>query len=661
LKNREKRALLLGALFLAVLAADLPILRAGFAFDDIHSIARNPHIRALANIPRFFADPTCFSGIPRNAMYRPFLLATYAADYAVAGLSPWFWHLTNLFLHWIAGVLVFFFLLRFLPGAREGGGTKGGTSREWAAWFGALLFLVHPLNVEVLGHVSSRSDLLMGLLLLGALLLFCRAVEDPGRGIRLLPFLGGQVVLAAALLTKEPAVLFPAAAFPFLLLVREEERPFRGRLLRAGKVLLPALLLAGGYLVLRKHLLGIAAASLPSWKGGADPLTGGGRDMATQLSTQAVALGKAVGLLFFPWKLSADHWIPLQDKFFSGPVLEGLGLVVSFTAGVVFFARRRRYALAGLVWAGLLVSPTVLIPLNQVFAEHRLYASEPGLALALGWAVAGLAARAPLREWARAFRRKGPAWTAAGLVLVLGARSFLRCLDWRDRETLWRATIATDPLSFRAWAELGQTLGEKGDEEGALEGFRRAHQLYPASPGIAVNLVEYLVRAGTRKGDPSLLEQALHVAETQVRRTPWKALPRVKLCRSLLALSALEKKPLLARAAVDAAASILSFTAPLDRTWAVWGAALDAAGQGEAARLLWKWGERILPAMGAPAAGARADLLLRLGKPGEALHALKPFLDRRDPRIQALLERIRLSGISPGGTSVSPGASPPGR
>ncbi len=661
MNTRQRRILLPGLLLLAVLAADFPVLRAGFAFDDLHSIARNPHLRTLANVPRFFADPACFSSIPRNAMYRPFLLVTYAADYALAGLSPWFWHLTNLLLHWGMGVLVFFFLLRFLPGGRDGTERPRGSPREGAAWFGALLFLVHPLNVEVLGHVSSRSDLLMGLLLLGALLLLCRAVEDPedsGKRISFLPFLGGQALLAAALLTKEPAVLFPAAALPFLLLAQEGEISFRARLVRAGKVLLPGLLLAGGYLVLRKHLLGIAAASLPAWRGGADPLTGGGRDMATQLSTQAVALGKAVGLLFFPWRLSADHWIPLQEGFFSGPVLVGLGLVVSFTAGVIFLARPRRLALSGLAWAALFLSPTVLIPLNQVFAEHRLYASGPGIVLALGAALAGLAWKV---RSLRGLPRRGPAWIAAGLALLFGARSFLRCLDWRNRETLWRATIATDPLSFRAWAELGQTLGEKGDEEGALQAFRRAHQLYPSSPGIAVNLVEYLVRRGTKKEDPSLLEQALQVARVQVRRTPWKALPRVKLCRSLLALSALEKKPLLGRAAVEAAASILSFTAPLDRTWAVWGAALDATGQEEAARLLWKWGDRILPRVGLPAAKARADLLLRMGRPREALQVLGPYMGRRDPEVRSMLEKIRLSGTSPASSSGSPGASPPGR
>ena len=106
MRNDRRRFLLLVFLFLLPLAVDFPVLRGGFAFDDLHSISRNPHIRGIENIPRFFTDPACFSGIPRNAMYRPFLLVTYSLDYAIAGLSPWFWHLTNLLLHGAAGVLV---------------------------------------------------------------------------------------------------------------------------------------------------------------------------------------------------------------------------------------------------------------------------------------------------------------------------------------------------------------------------------------------------------------------------------------------------------------------------------------------------------------------------------------------------------------------------
>ena len=49
-----------------------------FHYDDFHSIVHNPHVRQLGNLPDFFIDPSLFSVDPRQAMYRPLLLATYA-------------------------------------------------------------------------------------------------------------------------------------------------------------------------------------------------------------------------------------------------------------------------------------------------------------------------------------------------------------------------------------------------------------------------------------------------------------------------------------------------------------------------------------------------------------------------------------------------------
>ena len=64
-----------------------------FHYDDEHSILENPHVRSLANIPRFFVDPGTFSGFPEARMYRPLLLATYALNYAAGGYEVFGYHL----------------------------------------------------------------------------------------------------------------------------------------------------------------------------------------------------------------------------------------------------------------------------------------------------------------------------------------------------------------------------------------------------------------------------------------------------------------------------------------------------------------------------------------------------------------------------------------
>src|SRR3989442_2234718 len=95
---------LLALVILAVYANGLGI---GFRLDHGHALSDNPAIRTLANLPRFFVDPTTSSTLPENRDLRPALLATFALNYALSGEATWSWHALNLVLHWAAVLLVF--------------------------------------------------------------------------------------------------------------------------------------------------------------------------------------------------------------------------------------------------------------------------------------------------------------------------------------------------------------------------------------------------------------------------------------------------------------------------------------------------------------------------------------------------------------------------
>ena len=110
-----------------------------FHFDDSHSIVDNPHIRSLANIPRFFVDPAAFSVMPQGAMYRPLLLVSYALNYAVSGYEIASYHVVNFLLHVVNAGLVYLLGLRLL-GCRR------------SALMGAALFAVHPVLSEPVNY-----------------------------------------------------------------------------------------------------------------------------------------------------------------------------------------------------------------------------------------------------------------------------------------------------------------------------------------------------------------------------------------------------------------------------------------------------------------------------------------------------------------------------
>jgi hypothetical protein len=97
----------------------------GFHYDDSHSIVENYHIRSLARIPDFFADPKTFSREPAMAMYRPVLQTTYALNYALGKYQPLGYHLVNIALHGLAALLVYL-VVSGLTGQRVLGWWGGG-------------------------------------------------------------------------------------------------------------------------------------------------------------------------------------------------------------------------------------------------------------------------------------------------------------------------------------------------------------------------------------------------------------------------------------------------------------------------------------------------------------------------------------------------------
>ena len=76
--------------------------------------------------------------------------------------GAWLFHLTNTLLHAVNAILVYF-LIRMLERNRRAGGEGISTSADSIgiiAVIGALVFAVHPLQVEVVAWVNGRMMLL---------------------------------------------------------------------------------------------------------------------------------------------------------------------------------------------------------------------------------------------------------------------------------------------------------------------------------------------------------------------------------------------------------------------------------------------------------------------------------------------------------------------
>lgn len=469
-----------------------------FHFDDHHSIEYNPHIRSLARIPDFFVDPSTFSSRARGYMFRPALLTTYAVDEALWDGRVWGYRLTNLLLH--AGTATLFGVWVSLLSRRRLGLTAG------------LLFLVHPAHAEVVNYLSSRSDVLAGLLLLAAFV----ALWQERR-------VAGVAAYAGALLAKSVSV-----ALPVLYAL---SRWLRGASLRGVGTW------AGLTVVTLAYLAALSATRFLQASAGKLP-----RPWAMEWLTQAKAPAFYAWLYASPVQLNIDHAFRVEES--PGSVTTWLALLLGLSVLVVAWRGRRGVPAAGVAWFVVALGPYLLIPLNILVAERRTYAAGCGLLLVGLWAWEGLGRRMDLR----------PLGIAAAVVLSL--LTVQRNEVWASHVSVWSDAVAKNPHGARArlnlalahhrageiaraeasldeglridpdfaeaWVLLGELRQERGDLDGAKAALERGAALDPTLAGVHHNLGNVAMALGqgaARRGDGDAAQQQFAIAEQRYRRT----------------------------------------------------------------------------------------------------------------------------------------------
>jgi hypothetical protein len=422
-----------------------PNLGNGFAMDDRYNVVENEAIRDLTRIPSLYLEPwgahapSAFDRVLAENYYRPTSLASYAIDYALWGLSPLGFHLTNDLLHALAAVLVFLLLHRLL-------------GEIWPAVFGALLFAVHPAGSEAVSLITYRTTLLGTVFTLVAL-------QSHLRGGRLALFVT-PLFYALGVTSKEEAVCLPALLFSFDVALGGG-----GSWKRRIGVYAPLALVLVGYFLVRWQLLG--PQRLPYFgDAGAEviaPTMIGVYGLYWEILLAPVRL-----CTFYDWSLVP----PVADPL-SGTVLRGLCFALLGLAALAVAWKKSRIVFAGLAFWHIALLPLMyLLPMPIAAAERFLYLPMVGLTLA---------AAVGMRAFSRRWRRLAVALAA----LALGAfsvRSALRTLDFKDDLTLRERTAADWPESFNARFLLARSYREMGRGADALREIRAALEIAPGFP-----------------------------------------------------------------------------------------------------------------------------------------------------------------------------------
>ncbi|HXP87449.1 MAG TPA: tetratricopeptide repeat protein [Bryobacteraceae bacterium] len=417
------------AALLVVFEAYGPSLNGDFVLDDLYLPFNYPH-----------ADQLTLWNWLTGA--RPVLMFSYWLNYKSSGTETFSYHATNVVLHFLVAVVIALVTAKLL----EWTGVTG-RSKAILSVFAAGLFLLHPVQTESVSYVASRSEDLSVLFYFGALALFLYRPE--GR-ISVARSVAYAVLLLIAVSTKEHTLTLPVLALAaswFWGRGGIRQNPvFWGLQAAAGVV--------GALLVVRVLR---AADSAGFHVKGVDP--------AAYFFSQCRVIWMYVRLFFLPAGQNADPDIPLSANLFDhGAVLGLLALIALAAAAWVY---RKRYPLAafGVFMFLLLIAPTSsFIPIQDVYAERRMYLPFLGLTLVC-------------LEFLRRLDTKAMTWTAVIVLAWCSVLTYQRSQVWASPTALWNDTVAKSPHKVRPRFQLAFAYYAAGRCPEAAENYQIAASL----------------------------------------------------------------------------------------------------------------------------------------------------------------------------------------
>lgn len=429
----------LGALALGVLIY-LPGLPGAFVFDDYGSISGNPAIDL--HTLTFQGVAQAMVSAPVGGLLRPISSLSYVLDAHFFGVTPEPFKITNICIHVLVGVLLWFLARELLRAYRTSTGRfVDDCSIAWLSLAISTLWLVHPLNLTSVLYAVQRDNSLAALFTVAAVFSYMVGRRKTGVGGRLLIWLLAPLFTTIGLLCKENAALTPV----FILVIEFTLLGFRSydgqKSREAGWFLIVYLLLP---------LLAVAAFGLSRPEFFFSAYNGRGFTMYERLISESRVL-----IDYLRWSLIPDlrqlglfHDDIKPSQSLLDPITTLPSLIAIAGLLTIGISLRRRMPLLsfGILWffAGQLMESTVL-PLELAF-EHRNYLPLFGLIFGATSSLQLVAVKYEKRAMARVL--------LGTFILLFALTTAMRAADWKTELSFAQSESRHHPHSARALSEL---------------------------------------------------------------------------------------------------------------------------------------------------------------------------------------------------------------
>lgn len=370
-------------------------------------------------------------------------------DHALWELNPIGYHLTNITIHALNTITLFYLVFILFP------------EKALISVTASLVFAVHPIHTEAVNAISYREDLLATLFYLISLVSFIKTLKSP-------KWLYSAITLIAyalALLSKEMALTLPLMAF-LTHLSFEKKAKF---VLQRKWIYLNFAAVFGLYflfLFFSEHPLRHTIPTRP--------------DLAKypiNLPTMLGILYEYLRLTALPINLNPHHNFTRYASLFDPRVIATLLVVMTVILAGIYLTRRKGILGLFILWFFVALLPVSgIIAISNPIAERFLYLPSIGPIVVFSL----------LMNYIRQSRR---VYYIVLLILVLTFGSLLtsdRNTVWKDDYRLWKDSVKKEPRNPVALSSLAMAAFRMGKVDEAMLILDKAASLNPKSAILAM-------------------------------------------------------------------------------------------------------------------------------------------------------------------------------
>jgi tetratricopeptide (TPR) repeat protein len=452
-------------------------------FDDHVYVTENDHVQSGITLDGLrWAFSTTYA-----EFWHPLTWLSLMLDYQLHGVNLGGYHTTNLILHVLSTLLLFWLFCRM-------------TGAIWKSAFVATLFALHPLHVESVAWISERKDVLSAFLGMLTLCLYVYYTEKPViKRFLLVVFCFILALMSKPMVVTLPLILILLDYWPLNRLgsqkivtkepenisvasnkgkkknkVKQETLKKDNSLLQTQK--LPQTRIAGIIPVWQLwektpfFILSAVFSIITIYARYKPPANG--ISLGSRLANAPVAFVTYLEKTFWPYDLAVFY--PFPDQLPLWQVLGAALLIIAISAAVILMVKRLPCLLAGWSWFVITLLPVIgIISVGEfAMADRYHYLPSIGIAIMLAWGIPSLIKPEVTRK-----KILFPAGITA--LIIMAVLTWQQCGYWRNSIELWNHALRVTNNNYMAHSCLGKFLYKKGDSKESFYHFNEAIRLKP--------------------------------------------------------------------------------------------------------------------------------------------------------------------------------------